>query len=528
MKAYSGVEIELAKVRRRWKRTAALYGLAVVLVESIGIFSILLLFNWKYQPEPPARLIFSLVGLAVVAGLFLRHVVRPMLRRISDDQLALYVEEHDEGFEGALMTAAEFADKPGLSSLQAGMIGAVVTEAQRRAQRDDPRHVVPLARLHKYGVLALLLLAAYSGGLFVIRDTVGVTVQNVVTPWRLTTVNIRRQQGDAPEQPSVAPMEIHLVATTPAVRPDGSIHLPRGGTLDIEAALSRSPDQPVSLLFRPAAAGPQAAFEKLSMQQIEKINGFATRINDVSEDMEVCVATGNVKSDRFRVSVYEPLVLNSVEVTTKYADYLQLADRTEVLSAADVAAPVGSHVVVKFVTNRPVKDGKVEWVGLPAQMLRPDTADPNAAVFSFDVNRDATYQFTIADVDGQEYQSPAPAAVRAIKDEPPTVVLKYPLGPTSLHPMGEINFQVEASDDFGLAGVDLVYLPHTSADAREIRVPLPLPVVDSRLPLANKPLDLTLRLALQISPRGWLREKRSPITSRPATASRASPRPPPI
>ena len=497
MKAYSGVEIELAKVRRRWKRTAALYGLAVVLVESIGIFSILLLFNWKYQPEPPARLIFSLVGLAVVAGLFLRHVVRPMLRRISDNQLALYVEEHDEGFEGALMTAAEFADKPGLSSLQAGMIGAVVTEAQRRAQRDDPRHVVPLARLHKYGVLALLLLAAYSGGLFAIRDTVGVTVQNVVTPWRLTTVDIRRQQGDAPEQPSVAPMEIHLVATTPAVRPDGSIHLPRGGTLDIEAALSRSPDQPVSLLFRPAAAGPQAAFEKLSMQQIEKINGFATRINDVSEDMEVCVATGNVKSDRFRVSVYEPLVLNSVEVTTKYADYLQLADRTEVQSSGDVAAPAGSKVTVKFVTNRPVQGGKVTWSGLPPEPLKPDAADPNAAALSFEVSRDATYEFSITDVDGQEYQSPAPASVRVIKDEPPTIALQYPLGPASLHPMGEIGFLIETSDDFGLAGVDLVYLPHTGPDAQEVRLPVPLPELDAGQPLGRKPLQLSLRFALR-------------------------------
>ena len=195
--------------------------------------------------------------------------------------------------------------------------------------------------------------------------------------------------------------------------------------LDVEAALSRSPDQPVYLLFRPLAAGPQAAFEKLSMQQIEKINGFATRLNDVSEDIEVCVANGSVKSDHRRVSVYEPLVLNSVEVTTKYADYLQLADRTEVQSTGDVAAPAGSRVTVKFVTNRPVLDGKVAWSGLPAEPLKPDAANPNAAAMSFEVSRDVTYEFNITDVDGQEYQGPAPASVRAIKDEPPTIALQY-------------------------------------------------------------------------------------------------------
>ncbi len=162
-----------------------------------------------------------------------------------------------------------------------------------------------------------------------------------------------------------------------------------------------------------------------------------------------------------------------------------------------MAAPVGSKVTIKFVTNRPVKDGQVAWTGLPAQPLTPDAGNPNAAVLSFEISRDATYQFRITDVDGQEYQSPTPATVRAIKDEPPTIALQYPLGPASLHPMGEIGFLVEASDDFGLAGLDLVYLPHTGPEAQEVRMPVPLPALDSGQPLARKTLQLSVRFAIQ-------------------------------
>ena len=166
MTAYSDVASQLVKVRRRWKRTAALYGLAIVMVEAIGVFSVLLLLNWKYQPEPAVRWVFSLAGLAVAAALVFRHVARPLLHRITDDQLALYVEEHNDSYEGALMTAAEFGNKADLSPLQSDMVGAVLAEAERRAKRDDPRRIVPLGRLCRYGILALSLWAVYGATLW--------------------------------------------------------------------------------------------------------------------------------------------------------------------------------------------------------------------------------------------------------------------------------------------------------------------------------------------------------------------------
>ncbi|MCY2990330.1 MAG: hypothetical protein NTY19_21000, partial [Planctomycetota bacterium] len=95
MNDYSRLRTQLGRVRWRWKRTQALSGLAIALVETIGIFAILLLVNCIYQPEPNVRLAASLAGLGIIVLMLVRHVIAPLVRAIPDDQLALYVEEHN-------------------------------------------------------------------------------------------------------------------------------------------------------------------------------------------------------------------------------------------------------------------------------------------------------------------------------------------------------------------------------------------------------------------------------------------------
>ena len=53
-----------ATVRRAWKRAAALSGLAIVVTEGIGLFTVLLFLDWLYQPQPDVRLGLWAVALA--------------------------------------------------------------------------------------------------------------------------------------------------------------------------------------------------------------------------------------------------------------------------------------------------------------------------------------------------------------------------------------------------------------------------------------------------------------------------------
>jgi hypothetical protein len=104
---YGQLSAQFGVVRRAWKRAAALSGLAIVVTEGIGIFTALLFLDWLYQPQPTVRIAVGALALVALVYLLIRHVVKPLLRQIPDDQIALYIEEHRSDLDGVLITAAE-------------------------------------------------------------------------------------------------------------------------------------------------------------------------------------------------------------------------------------------------------------------------------------------------------------------------------------------------------------------------------------------------------------------------------------
>src|SRR5688572_24281638 len=97
-------------VRRRWRWTRVLRGAAVVLAALLMtlVVAALILEATRYGPSIviASRVIVGVLAVALV-GWF---VVRPMLPRPRDAQVALYVEEHEPSLEGALFSAVEVSD----------------------------------------------------------------------------------------------------------------------------------------------------------------------------------------------------------------------------------------------------------------------------------------------------------------------------------------------------------------------------------------------------------------------------------
>ena len=159
--SYQQLAARFGEVRRSWKRAAALSGLAIVVTESIGILTALLLLDWLYQPQPALRIAMWALALAGIIYFLVKHVARPLARKIPDEQIALYIEEHRKELDGILITAAEYGQKRGdHEGDQAALIDAVVNEATDRARVSASR-VVDFSRLRKYGVVAVAGICIY-------------------------------------------------------------------------------------------------------------------------------------------------------------------------------------------------------------------------------------------------------------------------------------------------------------------------------------------------------------------------------
>jgi hypothetical protein len=494
MSDYLHVARHLASVRRAWKRAAALAGLAIVCIESIGILTVTLLIDWVYQPAPAVRVVLLLLVVAAVAFLFFRHVIKPLMRRISDEQLAMFVEEHSSQFEGALITATELHTEKDRTTTPKAIIDAVMKAAVLRADKGNVRSAVDLRRLRKYGIVAVSLLAGYGAICLLFPNTIGRHASRVLAPWNRNAEETGRHRL-APGE--LAPLQITLSKTDSKIL--------RRQTFDLHATLSRASGQPVVLNFRPAGQS-NLPWRAIPMKEIEKLNTFAGAIADVDEDTEFCIASGSDRSPVYKIGVYDQLKITSFQFTTRYPDYLQIPEKTEAVQSPDLAVPAGSKVTLKILAGSSLTRGEITWADGRTQALAINPAENTAAEVSFDVPADLSYSYAVSDANGQREQSPTAAYVRALPDAPPTIEVKYPLSVVTANPLGEVTFAAEAIDDLALAGVTLVYqrqLPMTAAGeapplGAPVRVPLTLARPDPKTSAQFPDVaQATLRFALE-------------------------------
>lgn len=465
MTDYKPIAAQLGRVRRAWKRTAALAGLAVTVLEAAGMLAVLVLADLLFRPGVQGRLALMALLLGAVGTLLVRHVLRPLFRRIPDSQVALYVEEHNPGFEGALIAAAEFGRQAPAEG-RAEIVATILAEAERRAAHFDARSVTRLLRLRKYAWSAASVVAAYGLASLVFPQTVGRHAVRVIAPWRAP--NTQQAVGFVAAVPVKPDIAFALSSTNADVL--------RGAAFRIEAALSRDPDATVQIHFR--SCGESASSSRwyaAAMKSVEKVRTYEGVLPDVNEDMECYVSAERFRSSACRLRVYDPLAVEALETVIHYPAYLELPDRVERRPTGDVAAPEGAQVTLRVLANRPLQAGELAWTDGPAQPLSPVAGESNVAAAVFTVTTNRAYRFRISDAMRQVVESPAEAYVKVLPDNPPTITLRRPVTPPeSVTPLSAFTVAAGVADDFGVAGVDLVYRCGAETEGPEQRVPLAL------------------------------------------------------
>jgi hypothetical protein len=458
MPEYRLIAKQLARVRRAWKRTAVLSGLAIVIVEALGIPLVAFLIDVLFRPGKAGRIAILAVGCLAVLCFAAKHVVAPMLRRIPDKQLALYVEEHSAEFEGALLAATEFGPEALPDDLDYPMVQSILREAELRAKKFDVRSAVDLSRLRKYGALAALVCLLYAGIGVLFPEPVSRHARRILVPWE---EEVTPGPVEATE-PEVPPIEFTLS--------HGNTKLLRGTSFALEATLSRKPAGPVNFRLRPVGTKDgETKWQVVPMERVERLHTYKTALPDVNESTQFYVTAESYRSGRFQLDVYDPLVLEGLTVVTKFPAYLGRPDRVEKNATGDVRAPSGSTVTLEVAANRGLVGGTLLWQGGGKQHL---AAHGKTATASFRVAQNTTYTYEVRDSLGQVAKSPGPSAVQALGDEPPTIELRRPTGMLSLTPLGELTFEATVSDDFGIAAADLVFRRETKPDAPQERLPL--------------------------------------------------------
>lgn len=428
-------------VRRRWRIARVTRGVAISLAGVIVtlVAGALVLETVKYAP---AAVIVARAVTAIVAALLLwRFVAVPLLPRPRAEQVALYVEEHDAGFQGALVSAVETLD-PGLPP-SPQMAERVRRMALQRAHaigdgRDVDARGLRLSYAALGGAAATLLLVLTLG-----PQSLRYGMGALLAPWasaeEVNPFRLDIEPGDA----TVARGASVVVTARPVgFQADGVELWTR--TTD-SASWTRIPmiaDSTSALSCAPKCDGALADLR------------FSARIFDVSAATEYLVESTGLRSRVYKLSVADLPYAKRIDLELRFPAYTQLPMQ-RVDSAGDIVAPAGTLARVRVTPTVPTPGGRIVIEnGDTLQLVRAEDGTLSAAIR---VSRSGFYRVELEGARGDLLTASLNYAIDVLPDRPPSVTFTRPGRDQRVLAVDEVFTEARAEDDYGIAKLEVVY-----------------------------------------------------------------------
>ena len=158
-------------VRNRWRVRLALRGAVVVVAGTMLALLLSASGLESFRFSAPAIITFRIVSVGVFVGLLLYALVWPLRRRVTDAQVAMYLEERDPTLEAAIISAVEATANGGSDAHSPRLVEKLVERATEQCRAIDhgrgadrtsvQRHAATLAAIAATVALILAFGPAY-------------------------------------------------------------------------------------------------------------------------------------------------------------------------------------------------------------------------------------------------------------------------------------------------------------------------------------------------------------------------------
>lgn len=428
----------LSALRRDWRRRVLVESAVKVTVAALGAVLLGFCFTVLLGPGSATIVVIRVVGYLLIAAALARFIALPLLRPPSGERFALYVEERAPHLKQALLSAVHELDVPEERRASPSLTHRLIDQALAPVRAlatggalERPR-VVRAARV--LGGTALAAALAFALGPVALRDA----ARTLFAPW---------SSADA------AP--VFAVLVTP-----GDATVPRGGAVDVRASLVGFTAEGAQLFFRADSATDWVA---LPMVRDSAPGTFTSRLLDLTAPTEYYAEAQDVRSAVYRLAVTDLPAVRRLALELRYPAYTGLPpERIE--DGGDVAALVGTTVVVRVEASRPVRSGSLRFDRGAAVPLEAG-ADGKLSG-SFRVRENGFYQVDLVAEDGRAVAGSVQYAVEALADRAPTVSIEQPGRDTKATAVEEVTIALRASDDYGVHGLELRYTVNGGEERR--------------------------------------------------------------
>lgn len=418
----------IAEVRTRWRLKLAMRGLLAV--AGVGLALLLLAaYGIEWARFAPGSIVAGRVLLIVaLLGCLAWFLVRPLRRRVTDEQVALYLEEHEPSLEATIITAMD-AERAGREhEMSPSLVRKLVESAiQRVHEIEDGRRIERLA-VRRYatatGVVVLAALAIFALGPAYLRHALSALL-----------VIYSNVEAAAPYRIDVTP---------------GNATVPKGADQTISATLHGFESGDATVFTRKT---PKDAYERLPMVRADN-GAYDGMLFDLAEGLEYYVEASGVKSPIFTLKVVELPYVKQLDLEYHFPAYTGLAPRL-IEGGGDVAALSGTEVRLKIQPTMATQTGRVV---MHDGTTSPLSLNPDGTLAgSFKVTAPGFYKIELDGPAGEKVPASPQYAIDILADQQPSVALSKPGRDTDATPVQEFAVEARADDDFAVRNLQLVY-----------------------------------------------------------------------
>src|SRR6187401_739410 len=423
----------IRQVRKRWRTRMLLRGGIIIVVGALAAIAIASLGLQTYKFSPQSVTGFRIGVFTVFALLIAAWLVRPMRKRASDLQVALYVEEHEPQLQASILAAVDLGSS---ADVPAVIVDKLVSQAVEKAKTIDGGKSIGRVSMQRSAV-ALGLIAGIGAMLLVIGP------------------EFLRQGASALLVLSKSAEAASPYAIT--VQP-GDKEIPKGSDQTIVARLAGFRSNDVGVWVK---ADNEQKFSRLPLVVTAENDKFEGMLFDVKANMTYYVEADGVKSPTYTMSVVELPAVTAIEMEYVYPAYTGLAPQ-KVEVGGDVAAIAGTEVRLKITSSMATPGGRLQMD--PAAVAGLTVQADGTLTGSFKVSKDGYYHVELDGPRGEKVAASPKYTIDVIEDRAPTVSFDKPKRDTSANPVEEVFVQARADDDFGVSRLDLIYSVNGGAE----------------------------------------------------------------
>lgn len=437
----------LSRLRGAIRRLFALDGFSRLALAMAAFVVVTFLLDWSLILPSGVRLVLLAAGAAGFGFLAFKRLVYPLGVRISDDDLALFVERHFPELNDRLISAIQLTREPVEVSREGSqsynspeLVAALVADAEQATSQIDFKRVIIGRHVGKIALWAAIVVLAI-GGLGVARPD-------------YASIYLSRVVGGATKWPQRTHLRVLDFPNNRKVWPRGE---------DLTLAVVCEDHEPSKVMLEYRFATGEKGRERMSPLAGKRFQFTFTRLTG---PFEFTVEGGDDLTAVHYVDIVTPPSLDTVKLFYEFPTYMRMTntppDRPE--TSGNVIAPIGTKVRLEALTNEDLKSA-VLAVGLKGKETVTDLpvgktseGKPRLIVGGFTVTEPLSeYSVALTATNGLGNRDPIRFTIKGVEDRPPDILVKDPQSDEFVTDLCERPLEIEVKDDHGIAKIALEY-----------------------------------------------------------------------